>query len=161
MKNKHLIISFLLLFLSFMLVACTDEKTDEKATTDEGNETTGEKAPVAQVDPFDHSEKYTITGMTFRFGDPPPLKSPGLDMINERFNVDYKPEIIPQGDYVEKSSAIVASGAMPDLVGFQAGDTRFYQWAEDGAFLPLDDYLSHYETLGNIPDYIYNSFKVH
>jgi len=159
-KNKHLLVGFLLLFLSFMLVACTDENSDEKDSTDKGNETAGEKAPNAQIDPFDHSEKYTITGMTFRFGDPPPLKSPGLDMINERFNVDYKPEIIPQGDYVEKSSAIVASGSMPDLVGFQAGDTRFYQWAEDGAFLPLDDYLAHYATLGNIPDYIYNSFKV-
>ena len=55
---------------------------------------------------------------------------------------------------------IVASGSMPDLVGFPGTDTRFYQWAEDGAFLPLDDYLAHYETLGNIPDYIYNSFKV-
>ena len=104
-KNKHLIISFLLLFLSFMLVACTDENAGDKDTETEKEtaaETETDKAPEKEIDPFDHSEKYTITGMTFRFGDPPPLSSPGLDLINERFNVDYKPEIIPQGDYVEK-----------------------------------------------------------
>lgn len=160
MRKKHLIISFLILFLSFILVACTDETTEDGKETEKEKETATETEKNIEIDPFDHTEKYTITGMTFRFGDPPPVTSPGLDMINERFNVDYKPEIIPQGDYIEKSSAIVASGSMPDLVGFPGTDTRFYQWAEDGAFLPLDDYLAHYETLGNIPDYIYNSFKV-
>ncbi|WP_313893748.1 extracellular solute-binding protein [Psychrobacillus sp.] len=162
MKKKYLIISFLLLVLSFMMIACTSEETTNEKETDKEKETATEpeKEKEVKVDPFDHSEKYAITGMTFRFGDPPPLSSPGLNMINERFNVDYKPEIIPQGDYIEKSSAIVASGSMPDLIGFPGTDTRFYQWAEEGAFLPLDDYLSHYETLGNIPDYIYNSFKV-
>ncbi|MEI4768451.1 extracellular solute-binding protein [Psychrobacillus sp. FJAT-51614] len=161
MKKKQLIISFLILFLSFMLVACTsDQTTDDGKKTETEKETATEPEKNTEIDPFDHAEKYTITGMTFRFGDPPPVTSPGLDMINERFNVDYKPEIIPQGDYIEKSSAIVASGSMPDLVGFPGTDTRFYQWAEEGAFLPLDDYLKHYETLGNIPDYIYNSFKV-
>ncbi|ALC85906.1 MULTISPECIES: extracellular solute-binding protein [Bacillaceae] len=160
MRKKHLIISFLILFLSFILVACSDETTEDGKETEKEKETATETEKNIEIDPFDHTEKYTITGMTFRFGDPPPVTSPGLDMINERFNVDYKPEIIPQGDYIEKSSAIVASGSMPDLVGFPGTDTRFYQWAEDGAFLPLDDYLAHYETLGNIPDYIYNSFKV-
>lgn len=160
MRKKDLIISFLILFLSFILVACTDETTEDGKETEKKKETATETEKNIEIDPFDHTEKYTITGMTFRFGDPPPVTSPGLDMINERFNVDYKPEIIPQGDYIEKSSAIVASGSMPDLVGFPGTDTRFYQWAEDGAFLPLDDYLAHYETLGNIPDYIYNSFKV-
>lgn len=160
LRKKHLIISFLILFLSFILVACTDETTEDGKETEKEKETATETEKNIEIDPFDHTEKYTITGMTFRFGDPPPVTSPGLDMINERFNVDYKPEIIPQGDYIEKSSAIVASGSMPDLVGFPGTDTRFYQWAEDGAFLPLDDYLAHYETLGNIPDYIYNSFKV-
>ncbi|MDF2066142.1 extracellular solute-binding protein [Bacillus sp. Cr_A10] len=160
MRKKHLIISFLILFLSFILVACSDETTEDGKETAKEKETATETEKNIEIDPFDHTEKYTITGMTFRFGDPPPVTSPGLDMINERFNVDYKPEIIPQGDYIEKSSAIVASGSMPDLVGFPGTDTRFYQWAEDGAFLPLDDYLAHYETLGNIPDYIYNSFKV-
>ncbi|MFJ5768981.1 extracellular solute-binding protein [Psychrobacillus sp. NPDC093180] len=160
MKKRYFIISFLLLVLSFMLIACTSDETTSVKETDKEKDTKVETEEQVEIDPFDHSEKYTITGMTFRFGDPPPLSSPGLDAINERFNVDYKPEIIPQGDYIEKSSAIVASGSMPDLIGFPGTDTRFYQWAEDGAFLPLDDYLSNYETLGNIPDYVYNSFKV-
>ncbi|HEY4553281.1 MAG TPA: extracellular solute-binding protein [Bacillaceae bacterium] len=141
----------MMLILSLLLAACSPE------TKKTGSE---EKGSKKEVDPFDHSEKYEITGMTFRFGDPPPSKSPGLDMINERFNVDFKPEIIPQGDYVEKSSAIVASGSMPDLIGFEPNDARFYQWAAEGAFLPLDDYLKHYDTLGNIPDHIYDAFKV-
>ncbi|MFC4802959.1 extracellular solute-binding protein [Neobacillus sp. GCM10023253] len=142
----------MLLIPSLLLAACSSE-TNQASNKEKEKET-------KKVDPFDHSKKYTITGMTFRFGDPPPASSPGLDMINERFNVDYKPEIIPQGDYVEKSSAIVASGSMPDLVGFPANDARFYQWASEGAFLPLDDYLKHYETLGEIPKHIYDAFKV-
>ncbi|WP_306009818.1 extracellular solute-binding protein [Bacillus sp. MMSF_3328] len=152
MRGKNLLISFLVLILSFGLIACTSEET-------KGEDTDKEK-DKSSSDPFDHSKKYTITGMTFRFGDPPPASSPGLDMINERFNVDYKPEIIPQGDYAEKSSAIVASGSMPDMVGFPADDTRFYQWANEGAFLPLDDYLEKFETLSKIPDHVYDSFKV-
>ncbi|MCH1624473.1 extracellular solute-binding protein [Ferdinandcohnia quinoae] len=152
MKLRKLLLIFVISILSISVIACTSKDTG-------GKDKDGDK-DTANIDPFDHTEKYTITGMTFRFGDPPPLKSPGLDMINERFNIDYKPEIIPQGDYTEKSSAIVAGGSMPDLVGFQAGDSRFYQWAEEGAFLPLDDYLKHYKTLGGIPDSIYNAFKV-
>jgi putative aldouronate transport system substrate-binding protein len=152
LRGKNLLISFLVLILSFGLIACTSEET-------KGEDTDKEK-DKGSSDPFDHSKKYTITGMTFRFGDPPPASSPGLDMINEHFNVDYKPEIIPQGDYAEKSSAIVASGSMPDMVGFPADDTRFYQWANEGAFLPLDDYLEKFETLSKIPDHVYDSFKV-
>ncbi|MBT2644663.1 extracellular solute-binding protein [Bacillus sp. ISL-41] len=154
LRRKNLLVSFLSLSLSLSLIGCTSEET--KGDTDKKDK--DEKDSV--VDPFDHSKKYDISGMTFRFGDPPPAKSPGLDMINEKFNVNFKPEIIPQGDYAEKSSAIVASGSMPDLVGFQANDTRFYQWAKEGAFLPLDDYLKHYPTLSKIPDHVYDAFKV-
>ena len=45
----------------------------------------GDKSP-AQADP-----KFSITAIDFRYGDPPPTSSPGIDMINEKFNVDYKP----------------------------------------------------------------------
>ncbi|WP_249365511.1 extracellular solute-binding protein [Cytobacillus citreus] len=156
-KGKILLI--MMLILSLLLAACTS-KTNEVSNNEKEKDGDKETEKNTAIDPFDHSTKYTITGMTFRFGDPPPSSSPGLDLINERFNIDYKPEIIPQGDYVEKSSAIVASGSMPDLIGFPAEDARFYQWAEEGAFLPLDDYLKHYETLGNIPEHIYDAFKV-
>ncbi|MEH7012269.1 extracellular solute-binding protein [Neobacillus niacini] len=150
MKKKNVVTSFLILILCFVLIACSSNKTEGDTTSKDDK----------KVDPFDHSEKYTITGMTFRFGDPPPATSPGLDLINEKFNVDYQPQIIPQADYIEKSSAAVAAGDMPDMIGFQASDTRFYQWAKEGAFLPLDDYLKEYETLGGIPDYVYSAFKV-
>ncbi|RLQ94867.1 extracellular solute-binding protein [Falsibacillus albus] len=153
MRKKHLLAGFLSLSLSFSLIGCTSDETKGDADS-KGTDT------KTAMDPFDHSKKYTITGMTFRYGDPPPASSPGIDMINERFNVDYKPEIIPQGDYAEKSSAIVASGSMPDMIGFTADDNRFYQWAKEGAFLPLNDYLKEYETLSKIPDHVYDSFKV-
>ncbi|ALC92206.1 ABC transporter substrate-binding protein [Bacillus sp. FJAT-18017] len=152
MRKKDLLSGLLILGLSFTAIACSSDETKGESDKKDDKETA--------IDPFDHSEKYTITGMTWRFGDPPPATSPGLDMINERFNVDYKPEIIPQADYAEKSSAVVASGSMPDLIGFTADDPRFYQWAQEGAFLPLDDYLKHYDTLGKIPDHVYDSFKV-
>lgn len=149
-----------LLALTLILSACTS-KTNNASENEKKPDSPSKDVPEkGEIDPFNHTEKYTISGMTFRFGDPPPSKSPGLDLINEKFNVDYKPEIIPQGDYAEKSSAIVASGSMPDLIGFTAGDPRFYQWAAEGAFLPLDDYLKHYETLGGIPEHIYDAFKV-
>ncbi|WP_047983330.1 extracellular solute-binding protein [Ornithinibacillus californiensis] len=156
MKFKSLLLLFLIAILSIALIACSEKESAGENPSSKDNE--GETN--TDIDPFDHSEKYSITGMTFRFGDPPPTKSPGLDLINEKFNIEYNPQIIPQGDYVEKSSAIVAGGDMPDLVGFQANDFRFYQWAEQGAFLPLDDFLHHFETLGGIPDHIYDAFKV-
>ncbi|KZZ86055.1 extracellular solute-binding protein [Bacillus sp. SJS] len=108
----------------------------------------------------DPNKKYTVTAIDFRFGDPPPKDGAGLKMINEKFNVDYQVQFVPQADYQEKLSAVVASGDVPDMVGFEAVDTRFAKWAGQGAFLPLDEYIGKYETLKNVPDHIWESMKV-
>lgn len=92
--------------------------------------------------------KYTITSIDFLYTDIPPKDGRGVEMINERFNVDYQREYVVYTEYVQKLTARVASGDIPDVIGFE-GDidkTNFFKWAKQGAFLPLNDYIDDYPT---------------
>lgn len=121
------------------------------------NQTTGGEKKEIKDDP---NQKFKVTAMDYRFGDPPPKDGNGLKMINEKFNVDYQVQFVPQADYKEKLSAVIASGDVPDIVGFEATDNRFSKWASQGAFLPLDDYIQKYDSLKNVPSYVWDSMKV-
>ncbi|SEM94047.1 extracellular solute-binding protein [Lihuaxuella thermophila] len=107
--------------------------------------------------------KMTITAMKYIYGDPPPIDGPGLKKINEKFKVDYQPRFIPEADYDEKLTAVMASGDVPDIVGFKGfgvNEMKFYTWAKQGAFLPLDEYIKDYPTFKMVPDYAWDAMKV-
>ncbi|MCF6409985.1 extracellular solute-binding protein [Pseudalkalibacillus salsuginis] len=141
MLRKRLNLSVVILALLLMLAACSfmGETDDSDKATD---------------------NKLKITAMDYRYGDPPPKDGPGLKMINKKFNVDYQPQFVPQGDYDEKLTAVVASGDLPDLIGFKGDDMKYYKWAGQGAFLPLNDYIDKYPTLKDVPDYVWDAMKV-
>lgn len=119
-------------------------------------------SPSATPSAEDTNKKYTITGMRFLYGDVPSLDGRGLQMINERFNVDYKPNQVPQGSYDEKLTATLASGTIPDVMVLQSGDltTKFTKFAKQGAFAPLDEYIDEYPSLQRVPQYVLDQFRV-
>lgn len=137
MKMKPWLAASLVLAVSAMTAACASKPESGGAS---GGETTKE------------NEKFTITAIDFRYGTIPPANGKGIEMINERFNVDYKPQYVVQSDYVQKLSAVIASGDIPDIIVMEGTDSNFYKWAKQGAFLPLNEYMDKYETFKLIPD---------
>ncbi|WP_168735372.1 extracellular solute-binding protein [Cohnella fermenti] len=95
--------------------------------------------------------------LDFTYGKIPPTDGAAISQINEKFNIDYKPTIVPYDGYQEKMSTTIAGGDMPDVLGIEeylAGGA-LHTWADMGAFLPLNDYIDKYPTLAEVPDEIW------
>ena len=115
MLKKRRLTAVMAALLSISLVACGGQpKAEERPKAP----ASGDKSP-AQADP-----KFSITAIDFRYGDPPPTSSPGIDMINEKFNVDYKPVFVPNTAFDEKINAVFASGQIPDMIGLMSTDLK-------------------------------------
>ncbi len=105
--------------------------------------------------------KFTISAITLTYGNPPPTDGPGLKMLNERFNIDFKPSFIPQGSYTEKLSAVIAGGDIPDIIAFFGPQTQlFNKWAAQGAFLPVNDLVQGYQTFSYVSNAVWNAVQV-
>jgi len=150
-KSMMLWVVLILMFTA----ACSN--SNGTATPKEGvdsgtNQPSDTKKPV---------ETYKITGATYIFGNPPPKDGRGQKMLNEKFNVDYFAEKIPNDNFVEKITAMVAGGSMPDQISFRSTNMDlFNRWAEQNAFLPLNDYIEEFDYLKAIPDELWLPFTV-
>lgn len=153
MLKKRRLTAVMAALLSVSLAACGGQP---KAEEQPKAPASGGKNPVVA------NEKFTITAIDFRYGDPPPTSSPGIDMINEKFNVDYKPVFVPNTAFDEKINAVFASGQIPDMIGLMSTDlkNRYNKFAKQGAFLDLEPYINDYPTLKAVPDYIWDSMRV-
>jgi len=107
-------------------------------------------------------KEYTITSLDFLYEDIPPKDGEGVRMIEEKFNVEYRREYGIYTDYLEKLSARMASGDIPDVIGFESQIDRanFFRWAKQGAFLPLNEYIGDYPTLKAVPQEVWNAVTV-
>ncbi|AZS13415.1 extracellular solute-binding protein [Paenibacillus lutimineralis] len=151
MKFKKLTMLVVILLLVFM-TACSSSKDNNAAT----NKNTSTAPGPDKVE-----EKYKITGATYIFGNPPPSGGRGQQMLNEKFNVDYFAEKIPSENFVEKITAMVAGGNMPDQISFRAANIElFNRWAKQQAFLPLNEYIQEFDYLKEIPDELWLPFTV-
>ncbi|MDF2669157.1 MAG: peptide permease [Paenibacillus sp.] len=143
--------------LATSVIGCSsgdDKKTDTGATA------TPTSTSTPAVD--DKTKKHTITMMRYFTGDVPGPEGRGVKMINEKFNVDYKPNLVPQGTYDEKLTATLASGSIPDITVFQSADltSKYNKFAKQGAFTPLDEYIDQYPSLKRIPKFVLDQFRV-
>lgn len=153
MNGKRTALVGVAALLAVGTIACSNTEKPTPAASVKASET-----PKASAAPT----KYSITALDYRFGDPPPNSTPGLNMINERFNIDYKITYVPNTAYDEKINATFASGDIPDLLGFMSPDlkNRYSKFAKQGAFLALDDYIKDYPSLKLVPDFIWDSMRV-
>lgn len=90
----------------------------------------------------------------------PEPNSEGVKKLNEKFDVNFKPQYIPWDTYEEKLSVKMASGDIPDVVGTEGPDVNFMKWAGQGAFLPLNDYIDKYERLSVIPEQVWDAVSL-
>ncbi|PYI57406.1 extracellular solute-binding protein [Paenibacillus flagellatus] len=133
-------------------VACSKAEEPNKETPGSGT-----AAPSGSADA---NKKFTVTAFKYFYGNPPPADGKGLQMINEKFNIDYKPNMVVQSDYLQKLSAIIASGDIPDIIAMEGPDSNFYKWAKQGAFLPLNDFIQQYPSFKLVPDNVLKTFSV-
>lgn len=103
---------------------------------------------------------YPITAITFIYGPLPPADGAGIRMINERFNVQYEPTLVTHSDYLQKLTATIASGNLPDMIAMLDADSNYYKWAKQGAFLSLDDYIGQYPSLQAVPEQVWDALRV-
>ncbi|MNB71290.1 Lipoprotein LipO precursor [compost metagenome] len=145
-KLNKTVLSSLTLIALLTTAACSSSNNGN--TSPAGNNSASSAAPSDGSD-----KKYTISMMDMTYGKIPPSDGAGVKMINEKFNVDYKTTIVPYDGYLEKMSATIAGGDMPDILGIEeyvaAGSLQ--KWADQGAFLKLNDYIDKYPTLKMVP----------
>ncbi|ULO06881.1 extracellular solute-binding protein [Paenibacillus sp. 19GGS1-52] len=153
MKNlQKMIFRSLTLILVLTTAACSSGNNSESSPSSNTNATA-----VPAGDSAKSNEKYTISMMDMTYGKIPPSDGAAVQQINEKFNIDYKPTIVPYDGYLEKMSTTIAGGDMPDILGIEeyvaAGSLQ--KWADQGAFLKLNDYITKYPTLALIPPEIW------
>ncbi|GGD97643.1 extracellular solute-binding protein [Paenibacillus nasutitermitis] len=110
-------------------------------------------SPVSSASPKadDMSKKYAVKAMTILYGNPPEASGYGIQAINERYNIDFQFNAVPSGDYNNKLATAFASGNIPDITLMEDITQTFYNYAEAGAFLPLEAYIKDYPNLSKIP----------
>ena len=134
-----------LLFLSALLIsgtlsACSSDGDKETVTKD---------------------GKMTITWFDGTWESPVPEQgNEGNKQINERFNVNFKPQYIPFDLYDDKLTVKMASGDLPDVIGTELADANYLKWSKQGAFLELNDYVDKYEITKAIPQSVWDAVSV-
>lgn len=103
---------------------------------------------------------YDISFMGYSYAKFPEPDGAGVQAIREKFNANIESQYILNSDFNSKLSVVMASGDMPDVVHISANDSNYYKWARQGAFLPLDEYLDQFESFRNVPDSIWDQFRV-
>ena len=145
-NGKRVMGGLLVLSLTAALGACSSKGNDDGA----GNNTSGEGM----------SKKFTITSLNFTYEEIPPNDGIGLKMINEKFNVDYKPLILKYSDYAAKLASTIAGGDIPDTVAHDSPDANYFRWSRQGVFLPLNDYIDKYPTFKIVPKSVWDAVTV-
>jgi putative aldouronate transport system substrate-binding protein len=143
--------------LAVSMAACTSgEKAPEVSPSNAASPSTSASATPAN--PL--AKKVTITTLEGTWTSVPSPNGEGLKKVNEKFNVEYKPQFIPYDQLGSKLPVTMAAGDMADLIGMEAVDANFVKWAKQGAFLPLNDYIDKYPTLKTIPKSVWDAVTI-
>ncbi|WP_407271840.1 extracellular solute-binding protein [Radiobacillus sp. PE A8.2] len=163
MKLKNLMYLLIVVLITIGLVACSSDTSSEDNNNNEpeqsGTEDEGDADTESEETPDASDQKFTITALDFTVSGVA-KDGPGVEMINEKFNVDYQVTNTLKNGYDEKITTIFASGEIPDVIGFIGGDAKFTKYAEEGAFLDLTEYIDDYSTFQEVPDPFYQSLSV-
>ncbi|MDI4645026.1 extracellular solute-binding protein [Cohnella hashimotonis] len=147
-----------------VIAGCSGNNNEPAASSSPASASTASSSPGASGASSGDAakQKVTITALKYKYGEVPPTDKNGVNLINEHFNVDYQINMIPQGSYSDKLSAVFASGTLPDIISFEGDDAwnRYPKFAKQGAFADLDSIIQQYPSMSGVPDYIYDQFKV-
>ncbi|RAV08304.1 extracellular solute-binding protein [Paenibacillus contaminans] len=158
---KRLVSGILAVSLTGVLAACSSDNSKKPAESAAAgtntNSNTSPSTPAAE----NKNKKLTITSIAGTWFSPVPSPDgEGVKKINEKFNIDFKPQFVPYDEYENKLPVVMAAGDMPDMVDMESANANFVKWAKQGAFLPLNDYINKYETLKAVPKYVWDAVTV-
>ncbi|MFF2480326.1 extracellular solute-binding protein [Paenibacillus sp. NPDC058071] len=118
-----------------------------------GNTSTGEQKPNNQATGEVGNTSGTNSDGPTKFSYLRPIWGPATYQkggafekeLFEKANVEINVQIVPVSDYDTKIKTIVASGSIPDVMwGSGPADAFFRETQEQGAFLPINEYLDKY-----------------
>ncbi|TYP79411.1 extracellular solute-binding protein [Paenibacillus methanolicus] len=141
----------LMISMAGSLAACTANHSPSVENTSTAPADTTEDAT---------SKKFSITSIGGTWSPLPSADGEGLKAINEKFNIDYKPQFVPYGEYSSKLPVVMAAGDLPDMIGWEMVDANFMKWVKQGAFMPLDDYIDEFPTLKAVPKSVWDAVTV-
>ncbi|MFD0670758.1 extracellular solute-binding protein [Cohnella sp. GCM10027633] len=152
------------LLLGTVLSACAsnndNEASSSEAPSPEVSASPSASEPAASESP-QAGEKFEVSLIKGTWEAPIPQPDDvGSKMISERFNIDFKPQLVPFEEYDAKLPVVMAAGDLPDVIGQSYADTNFVKWAEQGAFMPLNDYVDKFETFKLVPDSVWEAMSV-
>lgn len=102
------------------------------------------------------SKKFTIHILS---SGQAPKNGVGKKMINQKYNVVWDDEQVPGSAFGQKKDAMIASGNMPEVLFTNRWSDSIVKLAKEGAILPLDQYISQFDTFKNIPQYVWDGMK--
>ncbi|SDD51086.1 putative aldouronate transport system substrate-binding protein [Paenibacillus sp. UNCCL117] len=147
---KKLLAIGLTMTVAGSLVACTSNQQ-----TETGASQSPSPAPAGAAN--EDSKKFTISTIGGTWAPPVSADGGGLKSINEKFNIDLKPQFVPYAEYSSKLPVVIAGGDLPDVIGWENVDASFMKWVKQGAFLPLNDYINDYPTLKAVPKNVWDA----
>lgn len=110
----------------------------------------------------------TVSVFILSYNPPPPGRdqNPYWQELEKRLGVTWDAQLIPQPDYGEKASALLAGGDLPDLFYVNPGQNapQEYQALAQGAFLDLTDRLTgdnlkQFPNLASFPKYAWHNMQ--
>jgi putative aldouronate transport system substrate-binding protein len=139
--NKKSQSTALVVAMSLLITAgCSAGKTETSVADTAA--TTG----AATADANSMAKKLTINVLTRSYvGGGWSDKHSVIDAINEKFNVDFKVQWVPNDNYKEKINVMAASNDFPDLI--QVAKEEFQKYMEKGVYLDVKPLLSKYPNL--------------
>ncbi|WP_240941578.1 extracellular solute-binding protein [Paenibacillus sp. HB172176] len=139
------------------LVGCSSNNNSQSSEVTPSSTKTADEGQ--SLDGMDKT--ITISSISGSWSDPiPDPKGNGVQMMNDKFNINFKPQIVPYDEYANKLPVVMAAGDLPDMVGMESVDANFVKWAKQGAFLPLNDYIENYDALKSIPKYVWDAVSI-
>jgi putative aldouronate transport system substrate-binding protein len=157
MKLQKVMILFVAACLTASLAGCTKKDPVAAESIAPSVAATAEATAVPTPEP---AKKHTISFFNFSYATIPPADGKGLQMINEKFNVDFKPEIVASDVYDTKLPIMISTNEIPDITVINSIDENFNTWSKQGAFLNLDEYLKTNSTFTDVPQYVLDQLKV-
>lgn len=153
-RMKYLFMFTTIASLLFFAIGCSSDKGGTNADGGQKSKDNGQS---------EQNETHQIKAIGYTWSEPPAKDGEGLKMLNDKLNINYDMQFVPESEYNEKLSAVMASGDIPDMIAFRSqGPTRlnYYKFAKQGAFMPLDDYIDDLEYKDYIPTHVWEAMKV-
>lgn len=142
--KKMITLSLAFVLVTTLLTAACSNNSNNNKNNKPGSESTPTQNQANEKD--DTTKKINVSAMTILYSAAPPDKSSGMKILEDKYNMDYSFIPVAAADYYNKLGVMVASGDLPDLTVYPALDENWYNYVENGVFMPLENFINEQDT---------------